>query len=90
MPVRLKNHAAIVFKSNLFIFGGEAHTNESINDVYVFDFVDEIWKKPKVSGKVPPKVDSHACCECDGKMYVYGGFMSETAEYMKSIYCLDL
>lgn len=56
----------------------------------MFDFIEETWKKPKMTGKVPPKIDSHAACESDGKMYVYGGYMPETASYLRDIYCLDL
>ena len=43
-----------------------------------------------MTGKVPPRVDSHACCLEDSRMYVFGGYIPETAGYMRDVYCLDL
>ena len=74
----------------MVVFGGELHTNESSNAVYVFDFLENIWKEPKVSGVSVPKVDSHTATVVDSKMYVLGGYIPEKAENMKNIYSLDL
>ena len=56
----------------------------------MFDFLENIWKEPKVSGVSVPKVDSHTATVVDSKMYVLGGYIPEKAENMKNIYSLDL
>ena len=59
--------------------------------MYVYDFIDNNCRKPKIANadKIP-KVDSHCACLIDSKMYIYGGYIPEKAQYMKNIYCLDL
>ena len=74
----------------MIVFGGELHTNESSNKVYVYDFVGGDWKEPKVTGVEIPKVDSHSVAIAGDKMYVYGGYIPETAKYLSNIYCLHL
>ena len=37
-----------------------------------------------------PKIDSHCSVIIDSKMYVYGGYMCDKADYMTDIYALDL
>ena len=37
-----------------------------------------------------PKVDSHCAVVIDSKMFVYGGYISDKADYMTDIYALDL
>ena len=37
-----------------------------------------------------PKVDSHAVTVLENKMYMYGGYISESADYNKNLYSLDL
>jgi N-acetylneuraminic acid mutarotase len=66
-------------------------TNESSNDCYAYDFVGNNWKKLKtVNGNEIPKVDSHSACIINSKMYVFGGYLPEKAEYLRNMYCLDL
>lgn len=90
-PLRLKNHGAVIYKNLLIVFGGELHTNQSTNLVYAFDLVDNTWKKVKTTnGEKIPKVDSHSVFLIDSNMYVYGGYVSDKAQYMRNIYCLDL
>lgn len=36
-----------------------------------------------------PKMDSHCAVVCEGKMYVYAGYIPEKAEYVKDIYAFD-
>ena len=73
------------------LFGGEVSSNESSNSIYIYDFVDEKWRKPNVkNSEMIPKVDSHSSFLVGSKMYVYGGYMPEKASYMKNIYCLDI
>ena len=64
-------------------------TGINSNKVYIHDFVTKQWKvmEPNIS---VPKVDSHCSIVVDDKMYVYGGYISDEAEYLKDIYCFDL
>lgn len=53
--------------------------------------VDNSWRKAKtINGDKIPKVDSHSVFLMESKLYVYGGYVSDKAQYMKDIYCLDL
>ena len=64
-------------------------TGISSNKVYIHDFVTKQWRIVEPNIDVP-KLDSHCAVVIDSKMYVYGGFISDKAEYLKDIYCLDL
>ena len=87
--IKLKSHTAVTYKVNLFLFGGQVSTNLSNNIVYVYDFITKNWKSV-VPNIAVPRVDSHCAAVIGSKMYVYGGYISDKAEYMKDIYAFDL
>ena len=91
VPLRLKSHTAITYKTWIIMFGGETQTNEGSNNVYCYDIIDGSWRKVKTESKVEiPKLDSHAVTLVQNKMMVYGGYISDQAVYNNNIYCLDL
>ena len=47
------------------------------------------WKCIEPNIKVP-HVDSHCAVVIGEKMYIYGGYISDTAEYLEDIYTFDL
>lgn len=66
-------------------------SGDGSNTVYAYDVVDGNWKSIKtVNGDIIPKVDSHCVSVIGDTMYVYGGYMSKIAAYMKNIYALNL
>ena len=73
----------------MFLFGGELHTNESSNSVFIYDFVAKTWKEIKPNINIP-RVDSHCALVHGNTMYVYAGYIPEKAEFMKDIYTFDL
>ena len=90
-PIKLKSHSAVTYKTWIIIFGGETSGNYGTNDLLCYDIVENNWKKVKTADKVDiPKVDSHAVTLCENKMYMFGGYISEKAEYNSNLYCLDL
>lgn len=87
--IRLKGHSGVTYKERMLLFGGEVQTSLSNNHVYIYDFVTKNWKA--VAGKDSvPKVDSHCAVVVDNKMYVYGGYISDRAEYMRDIYAFNI
>jgi N-acetylneuraminic acid mutarotase len=66
------------------LFGGEYQTDLSNNHIYCFDFVSKNWKKIPSKADIP-KVDSHCAVVVENKMYVYGGYDSDKAEYFLDV-----
>lgn len=87
--IKLKSHTGVTFKENLILFGGEKATGLSNNIVYIYDFVTKNWRSivPQID---VPKVDSHCAVVIDSKMFIYGGYVSDKAEYLTDIYAFDL
>lgn len=57
--------------------------------MYIYDFVTKNWRSivPQID---IPKVDSHCAVVIDSKMFIYGGYVSDKAEYLTDIYAFDL
>ncbi len=73
----------------MVLFGGEIATSLSNNTVFIYNFTDKKWRSVPSQTSVP-KVDSHCSVIVDLKMLVYGGYISDRAEYLKDIYSFDL
>ena len=52
--------------------------------LYKYDLVSKQWTAILPTTDVP-KVDSHSAAVIEGKMYIYGGYLSEEAENMRNI-----
>lgn len=90
-PIRLKGHTAVIYKTNIILFGGERGLGENSNSVYIYDIVSQTWKKPKIIGQdLVCKVDSHCTAMIGENMYVYGGYVADRASMNKDIYSLNL
>lgn len=75
----------------IIVFGGEEASGDGSNSVYAYDIVDGNWKKVKTTnGDNIPKVDSHCASLVADVMYIYGGYISCKASYLKNIYALNL
>jgi hypothetical protein len=70
------------------LYGGEIQTNLSNNIVYIYDFVTRSWRaiNPNIN---TPKVDSHCAVVYENKMYIYGGYISDQADYLRDIYAFN-
>lgn len=56
--------------------------------MYFYDFVTKNWRSVAPQIDVP-KVDSHCAVVVESKMLVYGGYISDRAEYLRDIYAFD-
>lgn len=57
--------------------------------VYIYDFITKKWKAVKPKGDIP-RVDSHCSVIAENKMYVYGGYISDKAEYLNNILSFNI
>lgn len=86
--IRLKSHSGVVYKEKLILFGGETSTSLSSNTVYIYDFVTRKWQAVQSQSSIP-KVDSHCALMVGSKMYVYGGYVTDRAEYLIDLLAFD-
>ena len=73
--IKLKSHTGLKYKERLYIFGGERNTNIGNNILYKYDLVSELWTAISPNIDVP-KIDSHSAAIIEGKMFIYGGYIS--------------
>jgi len=77
-PSRRANHSAVLYKDNsIVVFGGETKTKtgdvELTNDCWIFNIVNNAWRRILTTGDTPPPCAFHAAC-CSGKhMFISGG-----------------
>lgn len=87
--IKLKSHSGVVHKEKLVIFGGEMSTSLSSNTVFIYDFVTRKWKAVQSKPDIP-KVDSHCAIMVENKMYVYGGYVTDRAEYLVDVLAFNV
>lgn len=87
--IKLKSHSGVVFKEKFIVFGGETSTSLSSNVVYLYDFVTKKWKAVQSNPDIP-KVDSHCSIMVENKMYVYGGYVTDQADYLVDILAFNV
>uniref|UniRef100_A0A0N4Z0E1 Kelch motif family protein n=1 Tax=Parastrongyloides trichosuri TaxID=131310 RepID=A0A0N4Z0E1_PARTI len=98
IPPARDGHTAVVWKDKMYIFGGfEEHHQVFSQDVFVFDFITNVWAEVKPTGKKPAWRDFHTASVINGKMYIFGGrcdemgmFISNKDVYTNEVYVLDL
>lgn len=84
-------HVAVVYDRKMYLFGGKVSSMGSTNQTNVYDFETGKWIKTQVSGTIPSNIDSHSAVVSEGKMYVFGGFLSvDNGSYSNQIFVLDL
>jgi hypothetical protein len=52
-PKKRKNHASFVFDSELYIFGGVSDSGDYLNDMWSFNFQNNVWNKINPTGNIP-------------------------------------
>lgn len=84
-------HVSVVHDDRMYVFGGKISSMSSTNEMNVYDFESGKWVKIQVGGTQPPNIDSHSAVVHEGKMYVFGGFLSvDKGSYSNDIYAFDL
>jgi len=75
-PPACWGHTAVVFGSNMYVFGG--FSTSATNHLWVFNFENQTWRKIEGKGKVPHPVQYHSAVVYQNSMYVMGGFLLTT------------
>ena len=93
-PVGLMNelryaHSGVLYKKNLYIFGGKYFKGVNLGDIEIFNLEKKCWIFPKLeSEKRIPLRRNHACCGLGNTMFVHGG-MTEENKYLDDMYLLN-
>lgn len=95
VPIKLKSHSAVIYKTKIVMFGGETGINQDNNCLFIYDIVTKKWKKidpfsSSATGPKIPRIDSHSVCVIGDRMYLYGGYIADEGRYMRDILCLGL
>lgn len=88
-PGALKAHNGVVCNNELWIFGGQITESQSSNTVFVYNFETKCWRS-LVGPKDLPKLDSHSAIAYKNCMYIFGGYIPDTAKFSASVCKLDL
>ena len=64
----------------LYIFGGLANDNHTLNDMWIFDIEKKEWLKIDQRGQVPKPRAGHSMNLYKGKIFMFGGLIEVTQE----------
>jgi hypothetical protein len=73
----------------MLIFGGQLTAAQNNNKTFVFNFETKHWSTIQGNEEVP-KLDSHSSIMHESSMYVFGGYIPDTAEFNSAVCKLDL
>ncbi|CAH1124306.1 unnamed protein product [Ceutorhynchus assimilis] len=89
LPYRRYGHTAIVYKDQIYIWGGR-NDRASCSVLFKFDTFWHCWMAPATTGPVPLARDGHTACVYKNFMFIFGGYEEETDLFAKQVYYLDL
>lgn len=72
------SHATVVYKDEMWIFGGERFRKEKYCDIWRFNFSSQEWIQPepaRVHGRVPFRRYGHTAVVHERHAYIYGGMV---------------
>eukprot|EP01127_Copromyxa_protea_P003367 TRINITY_DN1318_c0_g1_i7.p1 TRINITY_DN1318_c0_g1~~TRINITY_DN1318_c0_g1_i7.p1 ORF type:complete len:1526 (-),score=243.36 TRINITY_DN1318_c0_g1_i7:2-4579(-) len=72
-PVNRHSHTALVYKDDMWIFGGISKGDTLLNDVWRFNFVCQEWFRVDFSGDMPVARWGHSTVLYNNMMYIFGG-----------------
>ncbi|KAJ3428961.1 faciogenital dysplasia protein [Anaeramoeba flamelloides] len=88
----LKNSSGVMYKSYLYLFGGEYQKKQLIffqNDLHCYDLATKKWKKPtSIKGRFPKARSFHTATRVNSKIYIFGGRGSNN-EFLNDIHYFD-
>lgn len=87
VPAPRRYHSCVVYKDNLFIFGGRYQTGR-FNNLYQFSFVTQMWMQVNCCGDIPSQRAAMSAVVLGDAMYIFGGF--DGAREKNDFYKLDL
>ncbi|XP_066147064.1 kelch domain-containing protein 3-like [Euwallacea fornicatus] len=89
LPYRRYGHTAVVYKNNIYIWGGR-NDREACSVIFKFDTFWHCWMAPPITGSVPRPRDGHSACIWKNYMFIFGGYEEETDSFAKQVFYLDL
>jgi Kelch motif len=87
----IDSHTAMVYKSNIFLFGGfiGGERPRYSNTLYQFDITDILYKEVPTSGSLPPPRTDHTATMVGKNMVIFGG-VNGSNNYLNDIYMLNM
>ncbi|XP_076451876.1 uncharacterized protein LOC143287640 [Babylonia areolata] len=71
---RVAGHSASILGDTMVVFGGSLDAGSGSNDVWLFDFIESVWKKPVIVGKKPnPRYGQSQTTLDDEHILIIGG-----------------
>lgn len=80
-PSPRANTAATIHEGKIYIFGGHGGVNYArvaFNDLYAFDLETATWERMESANNPPEPRGGHTMFAIDRKLYIYGGWNSES------------
>lgn len=87
--VQIKNHSTILYKEQLFIFGGYNGKNNH-NELYVLDLATQQFSQPETCGQKPEARNGHSATLVNHQMFIIGGWFGRGTFASNDVYILDL
>jgi hypothetical protein len=79
-PEPRSNHSAVVFRENMYVFGGTNDEGEKLNDLWKLGLNTLRWEKIQATGDVPSGRSGHSAVVYTDLMIVFGGMKDITKE----------
>ena len=88
-PAGRLQHASVLYKDKLFVFGGEPNQLLQLNDLFMYQINKKSWIELKPKGIPPtPRVSTSALIY-DDVIYFFGGYDGETWKSDIFVYDID-
>lgn len=91
-PSPRANAAATILDNKVYVFGGHGGVNYArvaFNDLYCFDLETQHWEKLEAANNSPDPRGGHTMFAIGRKIYIYGGWNSESQYNNIITYDLD-
>ena len=79
-PCPRSGHAAVVYKGNMYVFGGKDDSSEKLKDFWSFNVAEQKWFEISANGSVPYERSGHSMVVYDDYIMVFGGIWDVTKE----------
>jgi N-acetylneuraminic acid mutarotase len=73
-PSARSGHTAVVFKGNMYLFGGRNKTPQYFRDLHRYHFASKTWSLVETNGVLPPRIYNHSAFTYRESLYIFGGY----------------
>ncbi|CAD8099772.1 unnamed protein product [Paramecium sonneborni] len=85
-PKARYRHEALVYNSNMFLFGGVDHLQIRYNDLHQYNFKKREWIKINTSGSIPSARTFHKLVNLENQFFLLGGYDGQRLNDMYTIF----